>query len=138
LPTQIFLEVERARLTRMLARIAEDRGKPQEAADIMQEVAVETYGALSKEEKVAFVLEQVRLVLDRGDYARAQILAKKINTRTFAELDAAKDGEKKVPKRDSTIAPPEEVRMIRLVLVAGEQSLCASSRVCRERLRWRS
>ena len=139
LPTQIFLEVERARLTRMLARIAEDRGKPQEAADIMQEVAVETYGALSKEEKVAFVLEQVRLVLDRGDYARAQILAKKINTRTFAELDAAKDGEKKAPKRDSTIAPPEEVRMRRLVLVAtGEQSLCASSRVCRERLRWRS
>jgi 26S proteasome regulatory subunit N5 len=73
----------------------------------MQEVAVETYGALSKEEKVAFVLEQVRLVLDRGDYARAQILAKKVNPRTFAELDK-KDG--KPPKRDSTIVPPEEVR----------------------------
>ena len=104
-PPQIFLEVERARLTRMLARIAEDRGKPQEAADIMQEVAVETYGALSKEEKVAFVLEQVRLVLDRGDFARAQILSKKVNPRTFA----AADGDK-APKRDSTIAPPEEVR----------------------------
>lgn len=115
---QIFLEVERARLTRMLARIAEERGKPQEAADIMQEVAVETYGALSKEEKVAFVLEQVRLVLDRGDFARAQILAKKVNPRTFAELDAGKDGEKKPPKRDSTIAPPEEARLACLLDVA--------------------
>ena len=57
---KIFVEVERARLTRMLARIKEEQGLPQEAAEVMQEVAVETYGALSKEEKVAFILEQAR------------------------------------------------------------------------------
>jgi hypothetical protein len=104
---QIFVEVERARLTRLLARIAEERGNPQEAAEIMQEVAVETYGALSKEEKVAFILEQVRLVLDRGDYTRAQILAKKVNPRTFVEREK-KEGSK--PVCDSTVAPPAEVR----------------------------
>jgi 26S proteasome regulatory subunit N5 len=106
---QIFVEVERARLTRLLARIAEERGNPQEAAEIMQEVAVETYGALSKEEKVAFILEQVRLVLDRGDYTRAQILAKKVNPRTFVEREKKKEKEGK-PVVDSSVAPPAEVR----------------------------
>ena len=101
------MEVERARLTRLLARIAEERGNAQEAAEIMQEVAVETYGALCKEEKVAFILEQVRLVLERGDYTRAQILAKKVNARTFIEREK-KEGDK--PVRDSTIAPAAEVR----------------------------
>jgi hypothetical protein len=90
----------------MLARIAEERGNPQEAAEIMQEVAVETYGALSKEEKVAFILEQVRLVLDRGDYTRAQILAKKVNPRTFVEREKKATDK---PVRDSTVAPPAEV-----------------------------
>lgn len=80
-----------------------------EAAEILQEVAVETYGALCKEEKVAFVLEQVRLVLDRGDYVRAQILAKKVNARTFAEKAAAADGAPEAKRKvDSTIAPAAE------------------------------
>jgi hypothetical protein len=43
---KIFVEVEKARLTRQLAKIKEEQGKPEEAAEIMQEVAVETYGAL--------------------------------------------------------------------------------------------
>ncbi len=107
---QIFVEVERARLTRLLARIAEERGNPQEAAEIMQEVAVETYGALCKEEKLAFILEQVRLVLDRGDFTRAQILSKKVNPRTFVEREK-KPGDK--PARDTTIAPAAEVRVRR-------------------------
>ena len=42
---KIFVEVEKARLTRQLAKIKEEQGKPEEAAEIMQEVAVETYGA---------------------------------------------------------------------------------------------
>jgi 26S proteasome regulatory subunit N5 len=105
---QIFVEVERARLTRLLARIAEERGNPQEAAEIMQEVAVETYGALCKEEKLAFILEHVRLVLDRGDFTRAQILSKKVNPRTFVEREK-KPGDK--PARDTTIAPAAEVRL---------------------------
>lgn len=98
------MEVERARLTRLLARIAEERGNVAEAAEIMQEVAVETYGALCKEEKVAFVLEQVRLVLDRGDFVRAQILAKKVNPRTFADKPAA-PAAAGARKLDPTVAP---------------------------------
>jgi 26S proteasome regulatory subunit N5 len=36
----------------------------------MQEVAVETFGAMAKTEKIDFVLEQVRLCLDKGDFVR--------------------------------------------------------------------
>jgi 26S proteasome regulatory subunit N5 len=52
---KIFVEVEKARLTRMLAGIKEEAGLVEEAAEIMQEVAVETYGALSKHEKIFFI-----------------------------------------------------------------------------------
>jgi hypothetical protein len=57
---QIFVEIERARLTRRLAAMKESEGNIAEAADILQEVAVETFGAMAKTEKIAYILEQVR------------------------------------------------------------------------------
>jgi 26S proteasome regulatory subunit N5 len=65
----------------ILAKIRESQGKIKEAADIMQEVQVETYGAMEKREKTEFILEQVRLCLDSGDFIRAQIISRKINTK---------------------------------------------------------
>jgi hypothetical protein len=38
--SQIYVEIERARLTRQLARIKEEEGQVQEAAEILQEVPV--------------------------------------------------------------------------------------------------
>jgi 26S proteasome regulatory subunit N5 len=80
---KIHVELERARLTRMLAKIREDEGKVAEAAELMQEVQVETYGAMDKEEKVDYILEQVRLCLDKGDLVRGTIVSKKITDKTF-------------------------------------------------------
>lgn len=37
---QIFVEIERARLTKQLAKLREEEGKIDEAAEILQEVAV--------------------------------------------------------------------------------------------------
>jgi hypothetical protein len=37
---QIYVEIERARLTKRLAKIEEEKGNVSEAADILQEVAV--------------------------------------------------------------------------------------------------
>ncbi|EEH54574.1 uncharacterized protein MICPUCDRAFT_34916 [Micromonas pusilla CCMP1545] len=88
---KIFVEVEKARLTRALAKIKEEAGLTNEAAEIMQEVAVETYGALSKHEKLFFIEEQVRLCLDKGDTVRAQILSRKINPRSFDEIEKKKN-----------------------------------------------
>lgn len=92
---KIYVEIERARLTKKLAKIKEEQGLIAEAADLMQEIAVETFGAMAKTEKIAFILEQVRLCLDRQDYVRAQILSRKISPRVF-DVDISK--EKKKPK----------------------------------------
>jgi len=82
---KLFLEAERARLTRALAIIKEEDGEISEAAEVLQEVHVETYGSLSKREKVEFILEQIRLTLAKKDYIRAAIVANKINQKVLAE-----------------------------------------------------
>ncbi|KAI8809001.1 hypothetical protein BJ742DRAFT_805895 [Cladochytrium replicatum] len=80
---KIFVEVERARLTRMLSKIREDEGKIAEAADILQELQVETFGSMERREKTDFILEQMRLCLAKKDYTRMQIISKKISTKFF-------------------------------------------------------
>jgi 26S proteasome regulatory subunit N5 len=97
---KIYVEIERARLIKKLAKIKEGQGLIAEAADLMQEIAVETFGAMAKTEKIAFILEQVRLCLDRQDYVRAQILSRKISPRVF---DADPSKEKKKPKEGDNV-----------------------------------
>lgn len=46
---------------------------------------VETYGSLSKKEKVEFILEQMRLTLGKKDYVRAAIVAGKVSRKQLAE-----------------------------------------------------
>lgn len=97
---KIYVEIERSRLVKKLAKIKEEQGLIAEAADLMQEVAVETFGAMAKTEKIAFILEQVRLCLDREDYVRAQILSRKISPRVF---DADSSKEKKKSKEAESV-----------------------------------
>ncbi|XP_057523507.1 26S proteasome non-ATPase regulatory subunit 12 homolog A-like [Amaranthus tricolor] len=97
---KIYVEIERARLIKKLAKIKEDQGLIDEAAELMQEIAVETFGAMAKTEKIAFILEQVRLCLDRQDYVRAQILSRKISPRVFV-IDPSK--EKKPKEGDAVV-----------------------------------
>jgi len=60
LPTLPLAQVERARLTLQLARMQEAEGKVAEAADTLQEIAVETFSSMEKREKAEILLEQVR------------------------------------------------------------------------------
>ncbi|KAE9610255.1 putative proteasome component (PCI) domain, 26S Proteasome non-ATPase regulatory subunit 12 [Lupinus albus] len=101
---KIYVEIERARLVKKLAKIKEEQGLIAEAADLMQEVAVETFGAMAKTEKIAFILEQVRLCLDRQDYVRAQILSRKISPRVF-DANASKE-KKKAKEGDNIVEEP--------------------------------
>eukprot|EP00124_Ichthyophonus_hoferi_P003799 Ihof_evm7s355 gene=Ihof_evmTU7s355 len=80
---KIYVEIERARLTMKLALIKERQGSVAEAAEILQELQVETFGSMEKQEKIEFILEQMRLCLAKGDSIRTQIISKKINPRTF-------------------------------------------------------
>ncbi|CAJ0650773.1 14814_t:CDS:10 [Entrophospora sp. SA101] len=85
---------ERARLTRLLSKIREEDGKINEAADILQELQVETFGSMEKREKTDFILEQMRLTLAKKDYTRMQIISKKINTKFFADVEQQEDESK--------------------------------------------
>ena len=109
---KIYLELERARLTRRLASILESRGKIEEAATTLQEVAVETFGAMAKTEKIAFIMEQVRLCLDKKDFIRAFILIKKVSPRAFAVKKLKAEGDAKDTKEmalDGTAAAAPDV-----------------------------
>ncbi|XXG45885.1 hypothetical protein AAC387_Pa02g0850 [Persea americana] len=114
---KIYVEIERARLIKRLAKIKEEHGLIAEAADLMQEIAVETFGAMAKTEKIAFILEQVRLCLDRQDYVRAQILSRKISPRAFdadtsKERKKPKEGDNVVEEAPSDIPPLLELKRI--------------------------
>jgi len=82
---KIYVENERARLTHRLSQIKEADGELQEAAKIMQELQVETYGSMERREKVELILEQMRLCLATEDYIRTQIISKKISTKFFED-----------------------------------------------------
>lgn len=84
---KIYVEVERARLTLKLALMKEKENKIDEAASILQELQVETYASMQRKEKVALILEQIRLCLAKKDYIRTQIISKKINTNFFNSDD---------------------------------------------------
>ncbi|XP_022133276.1 26S proteasome non-ATPase regulatory subunit 12 homolog B-like [Momordica charantia] len=117
---KIYVEIERSRLIKKLAKIKEEQGLIAEAADLMQEIAVETFGAMAKTEKIAFILEQVRLCLDGQDYVRAQILSRKISTRVF-DVDDSK--EKKKPKEGDSVvedAPADTPSLLELKRIYHE------------------
>jgi 26S proteasome regulatory subunit N5 len=82
---KLFLEVERARLTRRLSQIKESDGDINGAADVLQEEQVETYGAMDKREKYDYLLEQIRLVLAKRDFVRASILSRKVQKKVLDE-----------------------------------------------------
>ncbi|KAI8911773.1 hypothetical protein EDD86DRAFT_188772 [Gorgonomyces haynaldii] len=82
---KIFVEVERARLTRMLVDIKEKEGNIAEAAELMHALQVETFGSMERREKTDFILEQIRLALAKSDYVRAQIISRKISVKFFED-----------------------------------------------------
>ncbi|QLQ79152.1 hypothetical protein HG537_0B05000 [Torulaspora globosa] len=83
---KIFVEVERARVTRDLAHIRREQGKIEEAADILCEMQVETYGSMEMSEKIEFILEQMELSILKGDYTQATVLSRKILKKTFKNV----------------------------------------------------
>lgn len=104
---QIFVEVERARITQILSNIKKDQGDINAAADILCELQVETFGSMARREKTEFILEQVALCMQKGDWVQAGILSRKISTRYFSrkpkqsaeELEKAKKGKDEKAKK---------------------------------------
>ena len=87
------------------------------AADILCELQVETFGSMERREKTEFILEQVALCNEKGDWTQAGILSRKISTKYFVrkprrtpeqiEKDR-KDREEKEKKRGADDPPLEK------------------------------
>lgn len=84
---KMFVENERARLTRRLSNMKEAKGELKLACKLMQELQVETYNTMERKEKTDYILEQMRLCLATSDYSRAQIISRKISERLINHTD---------------------------------------------------
>lgn len=112
---KIFVEVERARVTRILSNIKMQQGDKKAAAEILCELQVETFGSMARREKTEFILEQVDLCMAVDDWVQAGILSRKISTKylsrkpkkTAEQLE--KEAKEKQKKLDRGEEVPEEV-----------------------------
>lgn len=113
---QIFVEVERARVTRVLSNIKKSQGDIKAARDILCELQVETFGSMTRREKTEFILEQVALCIESEDWTQAGILSRKISTRYFArkpkktadQLEQERKEKEEAKKKGSTDDAGEE------------------------------
>lgn len=75
---KIYLEIERARLTKFLAEIKEEEGLIQEASDIIAEIKIESIGTMSPVERCELFLHQMRLFVATSQTDLALVLSKKV------------------------------------------------------------
>jgi hypothetical protein len=66
-----------------LSDIKKEQGDINAATDILCELQVETFGSMTRREKTEFILQQVALCIQKGDWTQAGILSRKISTRYF-------------------------------------------------------
>lgn len=114
---KIFVEVERARVTKILSDIKKEQGDVKAAAEILCELQVETFGSMSRREKTEFILAQVALCIENDDWAQAGILGRKISTKylsrkpkkTAEQLEKEeKEREKKKARGEEVVEEPED------------------------------
>ena len=80
---KIYTELEAARLTRHLTDIKEREGDVAGASKCLQELTVETIGAMDMREKAEILLEQIRLCVATKDFIRANMISKKVKVATL-------------------------------------------------------
>jgi len=108
---KIFVEVERARVTKILSDIKKEQGDLKGATDVLCELQVETFGSMERREKVEFILAQVDLCIQSKDWTQAGILSRKISTKYLARKPkkTAEQLEKEQKEREKKKARGEEV-----------------------------
>lgn len=95
-----------------MSQIKKSQGDLNAAADILCELQVETFGSMTRREKTEFILEQVALCIERGDWTQATVLSRKINKRYFARKpkkspEEIEKLEKEAEEREKTRGPDE-------------------------------
>jgi 26S proteasome regulatory subunit N5 len=114
---KIFVEVERARVTKILSDLKRSQGDLKAAKEILCELQVETFGSMERREKTEFILAQVALCIECGDWTEAGILSRKISTKylsrkpkkTQEQLEKeVKDRQKRRDKGEEVDEPKED------------------------------
>jgi len=114
---KIFVEVERARVTKILSDIKKEQGDLKAATDILCELQVETFGSMERREKTEFILAQVALCIENDDWTQAGILSRKISTKYLSRKpkktpeqleNEKKEREKKRAKGEDIPEPIED------------------------------
>lgn len=108
---KIFVEVERARVTKILSDIKKEQGDLKAATEVLCELQVETFGSMDRREKTEFILAQVALCIESGDWTQASILSRKISTKYLSRKPkkTAEQLEKEKKEREKKRARGEEV-----------------------------
>ncbi|KOS21248.1 26S proteasome non-ATPase regulatory subunit 12 [Escovopsis weberi] len=108
---KIFVEVERARVTKILSDIKKEQGDIKAAAEVLCELQVETFGSMDRREKTEFILAQAQLCIENGDWTQAAILGRKISTRYLSRKPkkTAEQLDKERKEREKKLARGEEV-----------------------------
>jgi 26S proteasome regulatory subunit N5 len=108
---KIFVEVERARVTKVLSDIKKQQGDSKAAMDTLCELQVETFGSMERREKTEFILAQVALCIENDDWTQAGILSRKISTRYLSRKPkkTAEQLEKEAKAREEKRKRGEEV-----------------------------
>ncbi|KAH3668506.1 hypothetical protein OGAPHI_002260 [Ogataea philodendri] len=84
---KIFVEIERARVTRIYSDILLDKKNDlDKACDVLCELQVETYGSMELSEKIEFILRQMTLSNKRGDFQLSKVLSRKILVRSLEKF----------------------------------------------------
>ena len=76
---KIFVEREYSIAIRKMTDIHIKNGNIVEAAKLIQDVQIEAFGSLERNYKVDYILFQMKVLLDKGDYIRNLIVSNKIN-----------------------------------------------------------
>ena len=75
---KIFVEYEYSQAIRKMTEIYLMNNKIVEAAKLIQDVQIEAFGSLENDYKVDYILFQMQVLLEKGDYVRTLIVSNKI------------------------------------------------------------
>jgi 26S proteasome regulatory subunit N5 len=82
---RIFVEYEYSVAVRRLTETHLKKNEMEEAAKLIQDIQIETFGSLEKSYKIEYILFQMSILLKKGDYIRTLIVSNKINRRHLNE-----------------------------------------------------
>lgn len=75
---KIYVEYEYSWAVRKLTEIYLLNGNLEEAVKLIQDIQIETFGSLSKVYKVEYILFQIKILLEKGDFIRTLIVSNKV------------------------------------------------------------